>query len=268
MGSGISAIGGAVSAIGNSAAASSNVSPDQQGTRAEAAAATAVAGAAAEARSIQGTGASSASSASSNPVGQWIAGPFQPGGGLHSLAQQLQPGIDQARDRPLAFAAGMWDKANRAGAVAYVLAEFIEAASGGPPMPGLVPVGGEVFAPPVEAAPPLPAYLAEKAAENAILPRYNGPKPGYDINPAHVPGQGLRAGAGKTPLPADAEQVFEGAVPNDPSSPTAWFGKNSSGQIYRYSLGNNGTAHFSGIDGVGDGVRNLTQYASDRLNGL
>ena len=30
----------------------------------------------------------------------------------------------------------------------------------------------------------------------------------------------------------------------------------------------NGTAHFSGIDGVGDGTRNLTQYAIDRLNGL
>jgi hypothetical protein len=66
----------------------------------------------------------------------------------------------------------------------------------------------------------------------------------------------------------DAEQVSQGAVPNDPNNPTARFGRNSSEHIYRYSLGNNGTAPFSGIGGVGDGVYNLTQYAIDRLNGL
>lgn len=99
------------------------------------------------------------------------------------------------------------------------------------------------------------------------LPRYQGPKPNYHINPAHVPGQ-RGFNPNKTPLPKDAENTFANAVPNDPSNPTAWFGKNDNGQIYRYSLGNDGTAHFSSIDGVGDGVRNLTQYALDRLNGL
>lgn len=98
------------------------------------------------------------------------------------------------------------------------------------------------------------------------LPRYEGPKPTYTVNPAHVPGQGLRPG--KTPLPNDAEAVFRNAVPNDPTNPTAWFGRNSEGQIYRFSADRNGTAHFSGIDGVGDGTRNLTSYARDRLNGL
>lgn len=97
------------------------------------------------------------------------------------------------------------------------------------------------------------------------LPRFQGPKPTYHVNPAHVPGPGLRLG--KTPLPGDAGSVFKNAVPNDPVSPTAWFGKNSNGQIYRFSLGNDGTAHFSGIDGVGSGTRNITQYAIDRLNG-
>ncbi|HND31139.1 MAG TPA: hypothetical protein PLA94_14130 [Myxococcota bacterium] len=97
------------------------------------------------------------------------------------------------------------------------------------------------------------------------LPRYDGHKPTYLINPAHVPGRGLRPG--KTPLPADAESVFQKAVPNDPVKPTAWFGKNSDGQIYRFSLGNDGTAHFSGIDGVGDGLRNLSPYPVERLNG-
>ncbi len=37
------------------------------------------------------------------------------------------------------------------------------------------------------------------------------------------------------------------------------------GQIYRFSLGTDGTAHFSGIDGVGDGERNLTDYARQGL---
>ena len=97
-------------------------------------------------------------------------------------------------------------------------------------------------------------------------PRYQGPKPSYHVNPAHVPGQ-RGFNPAKTPLPKDAEDVFARAVPNDPTNPSAWFGKNSDGQIYRYSLGNDGTAHFSGIDGVGDGVRNLTKYAIDRLNG-
>lgn len=99
------------------------------------------------------------------------------------------------------------------------------------------------------------------------LARYDGPKPTYHVNPAHVPGQ-RGFNPKKTPLPKDAEDVFKNAVPNDPKNPTAWFGKNADGQIYRFSTSNDGTAHFSGIDGVGDGVRNLTEYALDRLNGL
>jgi hypothetical protein len=98
------------------------------------------------------------------------------------------------------------------------------------------------------------------------LPRFQGPKPQYHVNPQHVPGRGLKPG--KTPLPGDAESVFKNAVPNDPKNPTAWFGKNADGQIYRYSVGNDGTAHFSGIHGVGDGTRNLTNYAINRLEGL
>ena len=106
--------------------------------------------------------------------------------------------------------------------------------------------------------------LAEKGLSK--LPRFQGPKPSYHVNPAHVPGAGLRQG--KTPLPRDAGSVYKKAVPNDPVSPTAWFGRNSEGQIYRFSLGNDGTAHFSGIKDVGSGTRNITQYAIDRLNGL
>lgn len=97
------------------------------------------------------------------------------------------------------------------------------------------------------------------------IPRYEGPKPNYHVNPAHVPGsRGFNPK--KTPLPKDAESVFKNAVPNDPKNPTAWFGKNSEGKIYRYSMSNDGTTHFSGIDGIGDGIKNLTPYARKRLN--
>jgi len=97
------------------------------------------------------------------------------------------------------------------------------------------------------------------------LSRFDGPKPAYHVNEAHVPGRGLRPG--KTPLPADAEDVFKNAVPSEANTPKAWFGKNPDGEIYRYSLGNDGTAYFSGIEGVGEGTRNLTQYAAQRLGG-
>ena len=98
------------------------------------------------------------------------------------------------------------------------------------------------------------------------LPRFDGPKPAYSINPAHVPGKGLRPG--KTPLPPDAEEVFRRAVPADSIAPRSWYGRNSKGQIYRYSDSNDGTAHFSGIDDVGDGIRNITKYALQRLEEL
>jgi RHS repeat-associated protein len=104
------------------------------------------------------------------------------------------------------------------------------------------------------------------ASATGKLARYDGAKPSYSVNPSHVPGRTLRPG--KTQLPNDAADVFKGAVPNDPNNPTAWFGKNADGQIYRYSLGGDGSAHFSGIHGVGDGTRNITRYAIDRLNGL
>jgi RHS repeat-associated protein len=102
------------------------------------------------------------------------------------------------------------------------------------------------------------------AAGSGRLLRFQGPKPRYTVNPAHVPGQ-RGFNPRKTPLPADAQSVFQNAVPNDPVNPTAWFGRSADGQIYRFSVDRNGSAHFSGIDGVGDGVRNLTPYARQRL---
>jgi hypothetical protein len=96
--------------------------------------------------------------------------------------------------------------------------------------------------------------------------RYDGPKPTYEENPAHIPG---RPGFNrkKTPLPADAEEVYKRAVPGDDINLREWFGKNRDGQIYRYSV-SNGKAHFSGVDGVGDVIRNLSPYARERLKEL
>jgi hypothetical protein len=99
--------------------------------------------------------------------------------------------------------------------------------------------------------------------ESGKVRRYDGPKPTYMVNPQHVPGPSYVHG--KTPLPKDAQSVFSKAVPNDPDNPTAWFGANSEGQVYRFSVNKNGEAHFSGIAGVGDGTRNITPYVYIRL---
>jgi hypothetical protein len=101
-----------------------------------------------------------------------------------------------------------------------------------------------------------------RAPRSGKLPRWDGKKPSYSANPDHVPGT-LRPG--KTPLPDDAQEVFRNAVPDDPTNAKNWFGRNRDGKIYRFSNGNDGTVHFSGIDGVGDGIRNLTKYARQRL---
>ncbi|MDR2441569.1 MAG: hypothetical protein LBE12_19580 [Planctomycetaceae bacterium] len=93
--------------------------------------------------------------------------------------------------------------------------------------------------------------------------RYDGQKPKY-VKGNHPDADSGYGNPNKTPIPADAEMVFQKAVPNDPDNPTAWFGQNDQGEVYRFS-GSNGEAHFNGIAGVGDGTRNLTQYALMRM---
>jgi RHS repeat-associated protein len=94
------------------------------------------------------------------------------------------------------------------------------------------------------------------------LPRFNGQKPRYQVNEKHVK---LRKGQDATKLPDDAEDVYKSAVPDDPNNPRNWFGKNKDGVIYRYSSSNDGNAHFSGRSDKGDGIRNLSDYAKERL---
>ena len=95
--------------------------------------------------------------------------------------------------------------------------------------------------------------------------RFDGPKPQYHVNPAHVRGPNFNPK--KTPLPSDAQDVFRNAVPDSPTNPRNWYGKNADGSIYRFSSANDGTAHFSGRSDVGDGLRNMTKYAQQRLGG-
>ena len=102
------------------------------------------------------------------------------------------------------------------------------------------------------------------ASSAAGPPRYNGKKPSYGMNPAHDPRSPL-FNSNKTPLPSDAEEVFKNAVPDDPVSPRNWFGQNADGEIYRFSNTGDGTVHFSGREGWGPGLRNITDYALDRL---
>lgn len=95
--------------------------------------------------------------------------------------------------------------------------------------------------------------------EYGRLRRFNGPKPRYSINQAHVRGPTLRPG--KTILPNDAEAVYRSAVPGDASAPRAWYGVNQQGQIYRFSLTNDGAVYFSGIIEA----NRIPAYAKDRL---
>lgn len=66
---------------------------------------------------------------------------------------------------------------------------------------------------------------------------------------------------------SDAGAVYATAVPSDPVKPAAWFGRNSQGDVYRYSGSSDGTAHFSGIEGKGSSTRNFTTYSKERLEG-
>lgn len=88
----------------------------------------------------------------------------------------------------------------------------------------------------------------------------------YHVNPTHVPGQpGFNPK--KIPLTNDTEEVFKNIVPNDPNSPTTWLGKNQDEQVYQFSSSDDDATHFSGIDDVGEGVRNFIKYTKDRLDG-
>lgn len=106
----------------------------------------------------------------------------------------------------------------------------------------------------------------KKAGNNERLPRYQGKKPEYTVNQQHVPGPKFKPG--KTPLPKDAAEAYKKAVPDRPVDAKNWYAKGEDGSIYRYSNSNDGTAHYSGQDNKGDGIRNITDYARRRLEGL
>jgi RHS repeat-associated protein len=69
-------------------------------------------------------------------------------------------------------------------------------------------------------------------------------KPEYSTNPAHK--KGPQFDPRKTPEPPDAANIYNSGstVRGDMG---VWWGKNSQGQIYRFSSDNNRSVHFSGI---------------------
>ena len=80
--------------------------------------------------------------------------------------------------------------------------------------------------------------------------RMNIGKPRLVTHPNLDPRSG-RANANKTRQPADAEEVFQTAIP-DPADPSGhkWWGKSTSGDIYRYQASNE-EVHFNGSESSG-----------------
>ena len=95
--------------------------------------------------------------------------------------------------------------------------------------------------------------------------RFQGKKPRYHVNLAHVKSDPCY-NPKKDPLPDDAKDVFSNAVPSDPEKPKHWYGVNENGDIYWFSDGNDGTAHFSGI--IDPKRDKIPPYARDRINEL
>ncbi len=76
-------------------------------------------------------------------------------------------------------------------------------------------------------------------------------KPKYSVNPQHAKGPS-KVGQ-KTPLPADAEKLYENAIPSKgKDGKVTWWAKAGKDKIYRYFEGNDGTAHFSGTFPIND----------------
>jgi hypothetical protein len=75
---------------------------------------------------------------------------------------------------------------------------------------------------------------------------YHGPKGKY-TNPGTHDRTSPNYVVGKTPLPADAEADYRGAIP-DPEATSAtnqtWYGRGADGTFYRYQ-GTNGEVHFN-----------------------
>jgi hypothetical protein len=67
-------------------------------------------------------------------------------------------------------------------------------------------------------------------------------KPPYEVNPAHDP-SGPLFNPAKTPLPADAEAVYNQSVRGGMGT---WYGQSGSGEYYQYYSNNAGSVHFSG----------------------
>ncbi len=96
---------------------------------------------------------------------------------------------------------------------------------------------------------------------------YHGKKPKY-VNPGHhdTSSGNFRGHGSKTSkLPADAEEVYNNAIP-DPRNPTSWYGRNANGDFYRYKT-SNGEAHWTGSTNSPRGLK-VPTYIKKRFGGL
>ncbi|WP_413531459.1 RHS repeat-associated core domain-containing protein, partial [Rahnella inusitata] len=94
---------------------------------------------------------------------------------------------------------------------------------------------------------------------------YHGRKPVYDAAAHHDSSSpDFRGGGSKTtPLPPDAEDVYQRSVPSDSEGRT-WYGQNSEGEFYRYQ-GQNGQVHWNGRERSVRGLK-IPQWIRNRFN--
>jgi len=59
----------------------------------------------------------------------------------------------------------------------------------------------------------------------------------------------------KTPIPPDAETVYNGTLLQSQRQPGAYYGKANKDEIYRYFSDNHDAAHFSGTFDIKDSTR-------------
>jgi hypothetical protein len=97
---------------------------------------------------------------------------------------------------------------------------------------------------------------------------YHGSKPKYRNLGHHDESSGKFRGGGSktTPLPDDAEEVYQNAIPS--SDGRSWYGRNSQGEIYRYQVDEGGFVHFNGSSSSPRGLKKIPKQIEKRFRDL
>jgi len=102
----------------------------------------------------------------------------------------------------------------------------------------------------------------EAQLETLSSPHVGTKKPAYE-NPGHheLGNENFRGGGSMTtPLPKDAEKVFESALPEPGQNGRVWWGKADSGDWYRFSGAADAPVHWNGATGKSGGARALGDH--------